>query len=142
MKILQIREAQAPYHLAVDDEALAGEPVILEHEGRPLAAIVSMAEFEAFSAWRQNEEKRRRHLADIEAFEAERTAYENMKAELLQTHRGEVVAIYQGQVVEVGADIGETLDRVYDRFGYVPCYVQRVEESSPVYKFPARKALS
>jgi hypothetical protein len=70
----------------------------------------------------------------MEAFERERVAFERMKPELLRTHRGKVVAIYQGQVVQVGTDIAETLDAVYNQFGYVPCYVQRVEETPHVYK--------
>jgi hypothetical protein len=102
---------------------------------------VPIAEYEAFRAWQQSQERRSQRQAQMEAFERERVAFERMKPELLRTHRGKVVAIYQGQVVQVGTDIAETLDAVYSQFGYVPCYVQRVEETPHVYKFPHRKVV-
>lgn len=52
MKKVTLRESKAPYTLAVDDETLAQEPVILERDGRPMAVIVPLAEYEAFRAWR------------------------------------------------------------------------------------------
>ncbi len=79
--------------------------------------------------------------AQADAFEQERAAYERMKPELLRTHRGQVVAVYQGRVVQVGSNVAETLDAVYDQFGYVPCYAQRVEETPRVYKLPRRKVV-
>jgi len=75
----------------------------------------------------------------LDAFEREQQAFECLKPELLRTHRGQWVAIYQGKVVEVGEDQSQVLDRVYDRFGYVPVYVQLVEEQLRVYKLPHRK---
>ena len=140
MKKMVLREAQAPYTLTVDEKTLH-EPVLLERDGQPVAALVPIAEFEAFRAWRQAQERHRHRQAQMEAFEREQAAFERMKPELLRTHRGKVVAIYQGQVVQVGTDIAETLDAVYDQFGYVPCYVQRVEETPPVYKFPYRQVV-
>ena len=126
-------ETQAPYTLTVD-ETTFHEPVVLERAGQPVAVLVPIAEYEAFRAWQQSEERRSRRQAQMEAFERERVAFERMKPELLRTHRGKVVAIYQGQVVQVGTDIAETLDAAYSQFGYVPCYVQRVEETPHVYK--------
>jgi len=51
MKKVTLRESKAPYTLAVDDETMAHEPVILERDGRPVAIIVPLAEYEAFRAW-------------------------------------------------------------------------------------------
>jgi antitoxin (DNA-binding transcriptional repressor) of toxin-antitoxin stability system len=138
MKKMVLRETQAPYTLTVDEETL-DEPVVLERDGQPVAALVPIAEYEAFLAWQQAEERRRHRQAQMEAFERERAAFERMKPELLRTHQGKVVVIYQGQVVQVGTDVAETLDAVYDQFGYVPCYVQRVEETPRIYKFPHRQ---
>jgi antitoxin (DNA-binding transcriptional repressor) of toxin-antitoxin stability system len=140
MKKMTLREAQAPYTLTIDEKTLH-EPVVLERDGRPVAALVPIAEYDAFRAWQQTQERHRRRQAQMEAFERERAAFERIKPELLCTHRGQVVAIYQGQVVRVGTDVGETLDAVYDQFGYVPCYVQRVEETPRIYKFPHRKVV-
>ncbi|MFQ5342818.1 MAG: type II toxin-antitoxin system Phd/YefM family antitoxin [Anaerolineae bacterium] len=141
MKKVELRESQAPYTLAVDYEIMAEESVILERGGRPVAALVPIAEYETFRAWQQSQERRRRRQEQKDAFERERAAFEQMRPELLRTHRGAVVAIYQGQVVEVGTDIAETLDSVYERYGYVPCYVQRVEETPRIYKLPHRKVV-
>lgn len=142
MKKISLKEAQAPYTLAIDEEALTQEPVILERDGQPIAALVPIAEYEAFRAWQQDETRHRRRQAQQEAFEQERAIFERMRPELLRTHLGKVVAIYQGRVVEVGDEVGETVEKVYDRFGYVPCYVQRVEETPRIYKFPHRKVIN
>jgi len=75
----------------------------------------------------------------LEAFEQERQAFERLKPELLRTHRGQWVAIHQGEVVEAGQDRSQVLDSAYDRFGYVPVYVQLVEEQPRVYKLPHRR---
>ncbi len=53
MKKVVLRESRAPYILAVDDEALGREPVVLERDGRPVAVIVPVEEYEAFRAWRE-----------------------------------------------------------------------------------------
>ncbi len=64
-------------------------------------------------------------------FLAEVAAFEQLKAELLQKYQGQFVAIYQGQVVEVGHDELEVLRQVDKRFGEVPCYIELVAENSP-----------
>lgn len=137
---IMLRETQAPYTLTVDENALH-ESVVLERDGQPVAALVPIAEYEAFRAWQHAQERHRRRQAQVEAFEREQAAFEQMKPELLHTYRDRVVAIYHGQVVQVGTDIAETLDAVYNQFGYVPCYVQRVEETPRIYKFPHRKVV-
>jgi antitoxin (DNA-binding transcriptional repressor) of toxin-antitoxin stability system len=138
MKKMVLREPRAPYTLTVDEETLK-ESVVLERDGQPVAALVPIAEYQAFRAWWQVQEHHRRHQAQVETFERERAAFERMKPELLRTHPGKVVAVYHGQVVQVGTNVAETLDAFYDQFGYVPCYVQRVEESPRIYKFPYRR---
>ncbi len=64
-------------------------------------------------------------------FEAEVMAFERLKPELLKTHRGQFVAIYQEKVVEVGDDEMELLNRMDKRFGNVPYYVELVQENTP-----------
>lgn len=53
VKKVILREPRAPYTLTVDDETLGHEPVILERDGQPVAALVPIAEYEAFRAWRE-----------------------------------------------------------------------------------------
>jgi hypothetical protein len=36
----------------VDEEILSGEPVIMERNGQAVAAVIPMADYEAFLAWR------------------------------------------------------------------------------------------
>ena len=116
MKTIMLRETQAPYTLTVDEMALR-ESVVLEREdGQPVAALVPIAEYEAFRAWQQAQERYHHRQVQAEPFERELAAFERMKPELLRTHRNKVVAIYQGQVVQVGTDIAETLDFMEDVF--------------------------
>jgi PHD/YefM family antitoxin component YafN of YafNO toxin-antitoxin module len=141
MKTIILPESQAPYTLTIDEKTLTHESIILERDGQPVAVLVPIAEYQAFHAWQQAQERRRRRQAQMEAFEQEHAAFERIMPELLHTHRDKVIAIYQGQVVQVGTDIAQTLDAVYNQFGYVPCYVQRVEETPRIYKFPHRKVV-
>lgn len=139
MRRVILKEAYAPYTLAIEEKTLGREPFILERDGEAVAAVIPITEYQAFRAWRETrgrEEKRRKNL---EAFERERQAFECLKPELLRTRRGQWVAIYWGEVVEAGQDRSQVLDSVYDRFGYVPVYVQQVEEQSRVYKLPRRQ---
>jgi hypothetical protein len=71
------------------------------------------------------------------AFEREVEAFERMLPELLEEYRERVVAIHNGQVVEVGRSgdsVAKVAERVYSRMGYVPVYVQWVTETPRVYK--------
>ncbi|MGA9351709.1 MAG: DUF5678 domain-containing protein [Anaerolineae bacterium] len=139
MRRVVLKEAHAPYTLTIEEEALSREPFILERDGEAVAAIIPITEYEAFRAWRVARGREKKRREDLEAFEWERQAFEGLKPELLRAYQGQWVAIYQGKVVEAGEDRSQVLDRVYDRFGYVPVYVQQVEEQPRVYKLPHRK---
>jgi PHD/YefM family antitoxin component YafN of YafNO toxin-antitoxin module len=53
-KRLTLRESHPPYTLFIEGEDILGqEPIILERDGQPIAAIVSLAEYEAFRAWQE-----------------------------------------------------------------------------------------
>jgi PHD/YefM family antitoxin component YafN of YafNO toxin-antitoxin module len=141
VKRVILKESHAPYTLAIEEEALSREPFILERDGEPVAVVIPMAEYQDFRAWREARDREEQRRKDLEAFEREREAFERLKPELLRTHRGQCVAILNGQVVESGSDKIEVLDRVYERFGYRPVYVQWVEERPRVYKVPHRKVV-
>lgn len=128
-KKLVVRENRAVY--MVDTETGEEQPM----------ALVPQQEYQAFLAWREAQERVRQRQTDQDAFERERKAFERLKADLLRTHCGQWVAVFQEQVVEIGDDQMEVLDSVYRRFGYVPVYVQRVEEQPVRYKFPHRKVI-
>jgi PHD/YefM family antitoxin component YafN of YafNO toxin-antitoxin module len=136
MKTLILKEAQALYN-ALDESQVAQEPLLIERDGRPIGVLVPIAEYEAFRAWREAEERRHKQSDYDEAFQREVEAFERMKPELLRQYPGRVVVIYNGQVIEVGNEDESVADvalRLYERMGYAPIYVQRVEESPRVYK--------
>jgi hypothetical protein len=67
-------------------------------------------------------------------FERERAAFYRLLPELLKTHRGKVVAIHDEQVLVVGDDNVQVGLEAYRRVGYVALYVERVEETRPIYR--------
>jgi hypothetical protein len=52
MKKVNLREINIPYAVTVADTIAANESVILERNGQPIAALIPIAEYEAFQAWR------------------------------------------------------------------------------------------
>lgn len=131
VKTIRIAEAQAECKLAVDEAQLAQETIILERDGEPVAAIIPFREYREFIAWREQREKTR-------TFEEERAAFYRLKDRLLDTHKGQYVAILDGQVVDSGTDPVELVMRVYDRFGYdAPVYVGLVSEGPEIVDFPS-----
>jgi hypothetical protein len=139
MKTLTLKEAQALYN-ALNESQLAQEPVLVERDGRPIGVFVPMAEYEAFRAWRNAEQQRQRSASD-EAFQREVAAFERMKPELLKTHLGQAVAIYQGEIVAVGATKQQVYEQVTANLGEAPVFIHVVEDRPRVYKMPYRKVV-
>jgi len=134
VKTIKIAEAQAAYKLGVNEEQLAQEPIILERDGEPVAAIVPFPEYREFAAWREQRERAR-------SFDEERAAFYEMKDALLDTYAGQYVAVRNGHVVDSGSDPVDLAMRVYARFGYVPIYVGLVSEEPEVVEFPSPEIL-
>lgn len=135
MKTLTLKEAQALYNVL--DESQVTEAALLDHDDRPVRVMVPADEYAAFLAWRKAEQERQQQSAQNQAFRREAEAFERMKPELLLQYRNRVVAIHDGQVVEIGAEnesVADVAMRVYERLGYIPVYVHRVEETPRVYK--------
>ena len=135
MKKLTLKETQAPYEVALDDTS---EVVILERNGEPVAAIVPIAEYQAFQSWRQAELRRQTQSEEEAAIEREHAAFEKMLPELLQKYEGRVVAIYQGEVVAVGDDEAVVWKQTRQRLGPLPIYVQTVEALPRIVNMPYR----
>jgi len=68
--------------------------------------------------------------------EREYRAFLGLLAELLRTHRGQYVAIHDGQVVDADADDIALVRRVHARIGYVPIHVGLVTDRPPVVRVP------
>ena len=68
-------------------------------------------------------------------FERERRAFFRLLPDLLQTHRGQYVAVHDEQVVDSGPDQIEVALRVLRRVGSVPIFVHLVQrEPERVYR--------
>jgi hypothetical protein len=82
------------------------------------------------------EQKSRGTHNDAEAqFACERQAFWAMHAQLLSMYAGKYVAVLNGQVVDSDVDERALVQRVYQKFGYQPMYVQLVTSGSlPVYR--------
>lgn len=139
VKTLVLKETQAPYTLTLDETALSEGPVQVLQGERVIGVLVPPEEYTAFRAWQQAQHYPQQVGQDHGAFEREAAAFAALLPGLLREYRGRVVAIHDGQVVEVGhpgESVAEVAARVYDRLGYVLIYVQQVEESPRVYRIP------
>jgi hypothetical protein len=142
MKKLELKEARAPYNISLDEALLSDEVVILEKEGQPVAALVPMAEYAAFRAWREAEGLRQLRPEDEASIEREHAAFKRMLPELLKQYPGRAVAIYNSQVVAVGDDRMVVWEQARRQLNGAPVYVQTVEYPPKVYKMPHRKVIS
>jgi hypothetical protein len=68
--------------------------------------------------------------------EREYHAFLRLLPQLLSSHRGQYVAIHDGQVVDCDTDDIVLIQRVHARVGYVPIHVGLVADSLPVCRIP------
>jgi PHD/YefM family antitoxin component YafN of YafNO toxin-antitoxin module len=73
-KTIVLKETQAAY--TVDPADVGNEPLILERDGKPVAAIISFDDYERFEAWKKRQEAEAWQRAPIDALADEKTAYE------------------------------------------------------------------
>lgn len=67
----------------------------------------------------------------------EQRAFYRLLGGLLATHRGQYVAIHNGQVIESGRDLVDVALRAYAAVGRQPVYVDLVEDHPlPPIRFP------
>jgi hypothetical protein len=74
--------------------------------------------------------------AELSKGEREYQAFLRLLPQLLATHRGQYVAVHEGQVVDTGNDDIALIQRVHARFGYVPIHVGLVTDPLPVVRIP------
>jgi hypothetical protein len=116
------------------------EPVFIEDNGQPVAVILPIEDYAAFRKWKDSTAASDR-LDDQAVFEREKAAFERMKPQLLQQYPGKCVAIVNEQVVEIGDDKLDVIERVYQRLGHVTMYAQWVTDQPRVYHIPHRKII-
>ena len=133
VKTVTLKEAQATYSLSLDKADLKQGPLIVEHEGQPVAAIISIEDYRRLVA-RQDDDAWRRE--QLQRLEPNRTAFRRLLPELLKTHEGQFVAIYNGEVVDADTDNHELAKRIYSRKLF-PVYIQLVSERPRVIELPS-----
>ena len=75
-------------------------------------------------------------------WENEYRTYLRLRSELLGKHRGEYVAVHNGQAVDSGDDQLAVALRCYQRFGYVPIYVGLVsDEPQAIGRIPSPRII-
>jgi len=126
MKTQTVKETATHYVVEID-QTTDSEPTLLESDGRPVAVLISTAEYDAFRDWLVT----RQATAAPAEFDQEVAAFERLKPALLKQHAGQAVAIHHGQVVAVGDDKMSVLAEVLAQFGPVPCYIERVAPETP-----------
>ncbi len=127
MHVLHIREQDGRFIVEVDDpRRLKEASYIVEHEGQPVAVLTPLSHVPS------NANTALETLTgDLKAQQREIEAFERLYPELLKNYKGKVVAIYKGHVVAVGETRQDVLKAVWDQFGPVPCYIERVGEAVP-----------
>jgi hypothetical protein len=76
-------------------------------------------------------------------FDRERSAFHGLLPTLLQSHRGQYVAIHNGEAVDSGPNRLDVAMRVLQRLGNVDIYVGLVsDQPEPVYRSGVRRDLT
>lgn len=104
LKTITLKEAQATYSLTIETSQLTQGPVVLEHEGKPVAALIPLADYQRFVKWQEHEQARMWQERQERLLHEEIAAFKRMKPELLKTHKGKQVAILNGQLVDFDED--------------------------------------
>jgi prevent-host-death family protein len=146
-KSVTLKEAGPTYALTLDEARLRQAPFTIERNGKPVAAVVPVDEYQEFIAWR---EQAYRPPTPAEgattprneawaALERERAAFLRLKDQRLRTHHGQFVAILNGEVIDADEDDRALTRRVYAKHGYIPIYIDRVAKESPVRRILSPK---
>jgi hypothetical protein len=119
-----LKEVSTPYTVSAEDEAVGRDTIVIRRNGEPVAVVIPFADYQALVA---------QPSSDL-GFEQERAAFQRWLPELLKTHRGEWVAIVDGQPVEFGPDFSSVIVPVRQRFGQRPVYIREISEQARIYK--------
>lgn len=130
MNTIEIKATPTHYFIEVEQAIVAQQATVLQQEGKSVAALIPMSDYQAFITWQAATPKPMRVPSQLE-FEREVAAFDKLKPILMKKHSGRVVAIHQGQVAAVGDDKMDVLDMVWEKFGEVPCYIEWVEAETP-----------
>ena len=131
-KTITLKEARAAYSLAIEADQVNQGPIFIEHEGRPVAVVMSIEDYQRHwpadhDAWQRKQ---------LQRLEPNRTAFEQLLPELLKTHENQFVAIYQARLVDADADRASLVQRTRAH-GYRPIYIQKVTQHLRIVELPS-----
>ena len=120
-KTITLKEARAVYALTLDASQIGQGPIFVEHEGKVVAVILSLEEYQGrfardFDVWCQEQ---------LQHLEPNLSAFERMLPELLKTHLRQWVAIYQERLVDTDVERAALVERIRVH-GYRPVYIDQV----------------
>ena len=74
----------------------------------------------------------------IDRIKKEKLAFEAMKDDLLLNEelKGKFVAVFKGEIVDFDKDERKLVKRIFEKYGYAPIYIQKVEKEIPVEEIP------
>ena len=110
-------------------------PALVVREGRVVAALIPMADYERFAEWQKQGQEDTRQAQQRRQLQRERAAFEALKPELLKKYADKFVAILDGQLVDVDDDKSTLAKRVYAKFGYRTLLLTEVRETRRVAYF-------
>ena len=74
----------------------------------------------------------------IDRIKKEKLAFEAMKDDLLLNEelKGKFVAVFKGEIVDFDKDERKLVKRIFEKYGYAPVYIQKVEKEISVEEIP------
>jgi hypothetical protein len=131
-----LKEVSIPYTVSAEDEAIGRDTIVIRRNNQPIAVVLPYAEYEALLL-----RPAVGSVGDNPTFERERAAFRRLLPELLRTHRGEWVAIVDGQPVQFGPDFSSVIVPVRQRFGQRPVYVHEISEEPRLYTISSPRVI-
>jgi dCTP deaminase len=99
---------------------------------RQLAATSPSLRYEEIPIWKRKEPPKN-HII----FQKEKRAFERLKKELMKRYRGQYVVIREEKAVLFGHNKTELAKKAYQQFGYVPLYIDLLEDEPEVVHLPS-----
>ena len=108
MNKTRVAEARATYALSVEEVEASNEPIVLQHNGRPVAVIISFGEYQRYKRWKEEQAAvpQQETLADILGFDP---SDEQALRELGQRQRQALMEM-AGKFSGGGSDVSERHD--------------------------------
>jgi hypothetical protein len=131
-----LKEVSTPYTVNAEDEAIGRDTIVIRRNNQPIAVVLPYAEYEELLL-----RPAVGSAGDNPTFERERAAFQRLLPELLRTHRGEWVAIVDGQPVQFGSDFSSVIVPVRQRFGQRPIYVHEISEEPRLYTISSPRVI-